>query len=57
MKSKKLVNPSQGKLYTEYKKCFNCERTEFEVFIHVNGLCVPCQLLKDKRIIKSRACT
>ena len=58
MKSKKLVNPSQGKLYTElYRKCFNCERTEFEIFIHINGLCVPCQLLKDKRLIKSKSGT
>ena len=57
MKSKKLVNPSQGKLYTDLRKCFNCQRTEPEVFIHVNGLCVPCQLLKDKRIIKSRSGT
>jgi len=49
MKSKKLVNPSQGKSYI---KCFNCHKTELEVFIHVNGLCVPCQLLKDKRLSK-----
>jgi len=57
MKSKKLVNPSQGKLYPEHRSCFNCERTEFESFIHVNGLCVLCQLLKDKRITKSRLST
>jgi len=41
----------------KYRKCSNCERTEFECFIHVNGLCVLCQLLKDKRLAKRKVKT
>jgi hypothetical protein len=36
----------------KYRKCSNCQRAEFECFIHINGLCVLCQLIKDKRIKK-----
>ena len=38
-----------------YKKCNNCDKTEFETFIHVNGLCVVCQLIKDERLVKKNA--
>ena len=38
----------------KYRKCFNCQRTEFECFIYVNGLCVLCQLIKDNRIKKRK---
>jgi len=38
----------------KYRKCYNCDRTEFETFIHVNGLCAICQLLKDKRLVKKK---
>ena len=36
----------------KYRKCSNCQRSEFECFIYVNGLCVLCQIIKDKRIKK-----
>lgn len=35
-----------------YRKCNNCHKTESETFIHINGLCVVCQLIKDKKISK-----
>ena len=38
----------------KYRKCSNCERTEFECFIHINRLCVLCQLMKDRRLAKRK---
>lgn len=32
--------------------CSNCQKLELEYFIHPNGLCVKCQLIKDKRLKK-----
>tara|TARA_R110000824_G_scaffold84813_2_gene211259 strand:+ start:495 stop:680 length:186 start_codon:yes stop_codon:yes gene_type:complete len=35
-----------------YSGCYNCGKSVEKFYIYPNGLCVQCQLIKDKRLKK-----
>ena len=37
---------------SSYSGCNNCGKSVEKFFIYPNGLCVQCQLVKDKRLKK-----
>jgi len=37
---------------SSYSGCYNCGKSVEKFFIYPNGLCVQCQLVKDKRLKK-----